>query len=101
MNMNKYKCNVTLNLLVGVWAQTLKDGQAFGIAVDTDANSDIPTSLICISIHCSPGRLTIHQRTFAPRHQPRGFALHLYLFIFIFRTITSIEIAMAHGVAQR
>ena len=26
------------SLLVGIWAQTLMDGQAFGIAVDTDAN---------------------------------------------------------------
>ena len=26
------------SLLVGVWAQTLMDGQAFGIAVDADAS---------------------------------------------------------------
>ena len=29
---------MVLELLVGIWAQTLMDGQAFGIAVDTDTN---------------------------------------------------------------
>ena len=32
------------SLLVGVWAQTLMDGQALGIAVDADAVSNIGTS---------------------------------------------------------
>ena len=45
-----------LNLLVGIWAQTLMDGQAFGIIADTIRMNNVGISELDYTIELHPTR---------------------------------------------